>query len=636
MQVRAAIVALAIAAVPACGGGAEQARASQAVPTFTRDVAPILYGNCVTCHREGQHAVPFALMTYADAATRADRIARMTGSRRMPPWLPDPIEPHFIGERRLTDAQIDILRRWAAAGAPEGDPAALPPQPTFAAGWQLGEPDLVVRPERAYRLDPVGHDVFRSVVIRTPITEDRFVRAVEFDPGQAPVHHAIIRVDPGDGSRRLDGLDGQPGFEGMPGLEVKSPEGHFVGWAPGRGPNVAPEGMPWRLAEGADLVVELHMIPGEEPVYVRPEIAIFFADAPPVREPVVFVMGSKALEIPPGAADYAVTDTYTLPVDAELLSLYPHAHYLGKQMHVDVAFPDGSVQTLIHIPQWSFKWQQDYRYSEPVALPRGTTIRMRFTYDNSPANETNPTKPPRLVTFGPQSSDEMANLLLQFATRSPADSTRIQRDFERKDALANVASSEMLVRHFPRDAGHRANLGGSYLEVGRLGEAIRELEEAVRLDPDHLHAQNFLGGAYFNAGRFDDAIRHLQRAVTLAPDHAPLHYNLGRALGAAGRTADAKQEFQRALAIDPDLAEAHQGMGAMLFAEKRMAEALQHLKRAVDLLPASAAAHSDYGGALAQVGRYSEALRSVQRALELDPTYGPARENLARLQQVVR
>jgi tetratricopeptide (TPR) repeat protein len=636
MRVRGATLVLACAAASACGGAADRLSASQDPPTFNRDVAPILHANCVTCHRDGQHAVPFPLMAYADAEPRAERIARMTAARRMPPWLPDPVEPHFIGERRLTDAQIDVLQRWARAGAPEGDATDRRPPPTFATGWQLGTPDLVVTIERPYRLDPVGHDVFRSVVVRVPITEDRFVRAVEFDPGHAPVHHAIIRVDETDGSRRIDGLDGQPGFEGMPGLDVKSPEGHFVGWAPGRGPNVAPDGMPWRLAKGTDLVVELHMLPGKEPVSVQPEIALFFADRPPTREPVVFVMGSKALEIPPGAQDYAVNDSYTLPVDAELLMLYPHAHYLGKDMQVHATFPDGRHQTLLHIREWSFQWQQDYRYAAPLMLPRGTTLTMRFTYDNSAENRNNPAKPPRLVTFGPQSNDEMANLLLQFVTKTAADSARILRDFERKDALANVASNEMLVRRFPRDAGHRTNLGGSYLEVGRLADAIRELEEAVRLDPNHLHAQNFLGGAYFNARRFDDAVRHLQRATVLAPDHAPLHYNLGRALGAAGRVGDAKHAFQRALAIDPDLAEAHQNLGAVFFAENRMGEALLHLKRAVELLPVSAAAHSDYGGALAQAGRYDEALQHVRRALEIDPTHGPARENLTRLQQIRR
>jgi Tfp pilus assembly protein PilF len=348
------------------------------------------------------------------------------------------------------------------------------------------------------------------------------------------------------------------------------------------------------------------------------------------------IMGSKAIEIPAGARDYAIEDTYQLPVDAELLSVYPHAHYLGKEMQVSATFPDGTKKTLLHIPRWSFHWQQDYRYSTPVTLPRGTTLAMKFFYDNSAENPSNPTKPPRLVTFGPQSSDEMGNLGVQLLTKTAADSAQIVRDFERKDALANVASYEMLVRNFPRNAGHRTYLGSSYLEVGRLDEAIRELEEAVRLDPNQAQAHNFLGGAYFNARRLDDAIRHLRRATALAPRDAPLHFNLGRVLDVAGRSAEAKQAFQRALAIQPDLAEAHQNLGVVFFAENKMPEALTHLKRAVELAPNSVTAHSDYGGALAQVGRYAEALQEVRRALELDPTYGPARENLVRLQQVAR
>jgi Flp pilus assembly protein TadD len=636
MRVRAVLLALAFVAASACGRDGGGVNASVDPPTFNKDVAPILYANCVTCHREGQHAVPFPLMTYADVVPRAERIGRATLARRMPPWLPDPVEPHLLGERRLTDAQIDVLQRWVKGGTPEGRAADLQPPPTFKAGWQLGTPDLVLTMARPFRLNPVGHDVFRNIVLRVPVTEDKFIRAVEFDAKHGPVHHAIIRVDRTDGSRRLDGSDGQPGFEGMAALDVKSPEGHFIGWAPGRGPIDTPDGMPWRLARGSDLVVELHLLPGKEPVPVSPEVALYFSDRPPVREPVMVIMGSKAIEIPAGARDYAIEDTYQLPVDAELLSVYPHAHYLGKEMQVSATFPDGTKKTLLHIPRWSFHWQQDYRYSTPVTLPRGTTLAMKFFYDNSAENPSNPTKPPRLVTFGPQSSDEMGNLGVQLLTKTAADSAQIVRDFERKDALANVASYEMLVRNFPRNAGHRTYLGSSYLEVGRLDEAIRELEEAVRLDPNQAQAHNFLGGAYFNARRLDDAIRHLRRATALAPRDAPLHFNLGRVLDVAGRSAEAKQAFQRALAIQPDLAEAHQNLGVVFFAENKMPEALTHLKRAVELAPNSVTAHSDYGGALAQVGRYAEALQEVRRALELDPTYGPARENLVRLQQVAR
>ena len=287
-----------------------QGAGARPLPTFTKDVAPILFEHCVPCHRPGQ-PVPFTLMRYTDARQRADKIAKATGTRKMPPWLPDPVEPVFLGERRLRDDQIETIRRWAATGAMEGNRLDLPRLPKLPDGWQLGQPDLVITMPRAYLLDPGEHDVFRNVVLQPlSLPANRFVRAVEFRTNGAPIHHAIIRVDRTPASRQRDGEDGKPGYEGMM-PDVQNPGGYFIGWAPGRGPIVAPEGMPWRLNRGSDLVVELHLLPGKTAVPVQPTVGLFFADRPPVHEPVMLVMGSKMIEIPAGAADYAIADTYS-------------------------------------------------------------------------------------------------------------------------------------------------------------------------------------------------------------------------------------------------------------------------------------------------------------------------------------
>ena len=281
MRMRAAAVLLAfLPTLSACERTSEGSlsAASQASPTFTKDIAPILFERCVTCHRPGQHAVPFSLLTYADAKPRAKRIAEMTKLRRMPPWPPDQNDPGFVGERRLRDDEIETIQRWAATGVAEGRPADLPKAPFFPDGWLSGKPDLVVSPAKPYMLQPGPHDMFRNIVIRVPISSDKYVRIVEFDPGHAPVHHAIIRIDQTDGSRSRDGKDGQPGFDGMAALDVQNPDGHFIGWAPGRGPIVAPAALPWRLVRGSDLVVELHLLPGKTPVAIQPTIALYFSD----------------------------------------------------------------------------------------------------------------------------------------------------------------------------------------------------------------------------------------------------------------------------------------------------------------------------------------------------------------------
>jgi len=227
---------------------------------------------------------------------------------------------------------------------------------------------------------------------------------------------------------------------------TQEPDGHFIGWAPGRGPIVSAEGRPWRLARGTDLVLELHLIPQRTPVTVQPSIALFFSENAESDAPLMFKMGSKAIDIPAGATDYAITDTYVLPSDVTVLSVYPHAHYLGKDMQVHAVLPNGTRRTLLHIARWNFHWQQDYRFTTPVVLPRGTTIAMRFTYDNSEANTENPSRPPVRVMAGPRSIDEMGNVLLQLVPSSGAERTRLQSDAVAREAAANVAAAELMAR----------------------------------------------------------------------------------------------------------------------------------------------------------------------------------------------
>ena len=613
----------------ACRGAAP----APAAVTFNKDIAPILFANCATCHRPGEVA-PFALLTYADAVKRAARIAEVTTARHMPPWLPDRGEFPIAGARGLRDDQIDRIARWVKSGAPEGDAADLPAAPVWPAGWQLGRPDLVVTPDRPFAVGPMTDDVYRNLVIRAPVSAGRFVRAVEFRTNGAPIHHAVIRVDTTQASRRRDGQDGKPGFDGMMWDNAQDPEGHFVGWAPGRGPILSPEGMPWRLDAGADLVIELHLVPSRKPLVIAPTVALYLTDTPPARTPLTLKMGSKLIDIPPGESDYVVTDTYELPVDLQLLSVYPHAHYLGKAMEVSATLPGGATKSLLRIRHWSFHWQQDYRYVTPVALPRGTRVTMRYTYDNSAGNAHNPHDPPIRVTVGPRSVDEMAELGLQVLPQSVADAAALVQSFVERDARANVTMAERRVRDAPESAEYRAFLGGSYVEVGRFAEAIPHLEAAIRIDPRLAVAHADLGTALMALGRVPDALVHLRRAALLAPRDEGMQFNLGNGLHASGRPDEAAAAYARALAINPDFPDAHVNLGALLFSRGRGREALPHFERAARLKPNSAVIHTDYSSVLAASGRYADALRHVRRALELNPSYGPALENLARLQRI--
>ena len=414
---------------------------------------------------------------------------------------------------------------------------------------------------------------------------------------------------------------------------MQDPDGHFLGWAPGRGPIVAPDDLPWILTPGSDLVVELHLMPDAKPVAVQPTIGLYFTDTPPRHSPVMIVMGSKAIDIPAGAPDYWIEDRYELPVDVEVRSVYPHAHYLGREMDVRAITRDGAPRRLLHIQQWSFNWQQDYRLVAPISLSRGTTIVMRYSYDNSATNRSNPHQPPRRVTWGPQSHDEMGNLGIQVVTRSADDAARLAESFAQHAALIDIAGAETLVKADPASAAHAAFLGASYARAGRIRDAIPALERAIQLDPRSASSENFLGGTLLAAGRGPEALPHFRAAAALAPRDAHLRFNYAKVLAAAGQASRAVEELTRAIELDPLLAEAHQELGVLLYSANRLNDAIAHLRRAADLLPQSADVHADLGGALAEAGLREEAIAQLRRSVELDPGNQTAKQNLALLER---
>lgn len=621
--------------VSACALGCRQASPPPAPAplTFNKDIAPIVFTNCAPCHRPGEVA-PFPLLSYADVVKHAQSVSEQTLERHMPPWLPEPGDFKILGERRLRQDQIDAIQRWIKGGMPEGSPADRPSPPTFPNGWELGQPDIVLTPSRPYTLKPGSEDVYRDLVLKPPITSPVYVRAVEFKTNGAPIHHAVIRVDSTGASEKRDGADGQPGFDGMTWQSVQDPGGQFIGWAPGRGPIVSPEGMAWQLNPGSDLVVELHMLRPKKPHEIQPTIGLFLTKTPPVHAPVTVLMSFALIDIPAGDSHYVLTQTAELPVSVRLLSVYPHAHYLGKDMLATAAFPDGTTKTLLHIKDWSFHWQQDYRYASPIALPAGTKITMQYTWDNSDKNQENPHHPPVRVRLGPNSSDEMGELGLQVLTESMADSARLVQYFDDRDAEANIALGEKRVREEPNNAEYQALLGAAYVDVSRYADARPHLEAALRLNPRLASAQSNLGTILLEKGDVAGAVDHLQRAAALSPKDETIWFNLANALKAASRIDQAVAAYDRALAIDPVYADAHVNLGTVLFARGRFADALPHFARAAELNPNSAVILTDYANALAANGRYPDAMRAVRRALEINPEYGPAlatRQNLTRL-----
>jgi hypothetical protein len=376
-------------------------------PTFSHDVAPLLYRRCVACHHAGGVA-PFPLATYADAAKRAALIAQVTTKRYMPPWLPS--EPAFQQELKLGDAEIAVLSRWAAAGAPEGDSRKTPPAPQFAEGWALGKPDLEAIMPTAFSVPADGPDLYQCLVIPAPSPRDRRVRALDIRPGNTRVvHHVILFQDTTGTARRRDTGRGYSCF-GTPGF---LPALGLGGWTPGALPAKSPDDIPELLHGGADLVLQVHYHPTGKPETDRTRLALYFTDQTPKRRMLDIPLVSSRIDIPPGEPAYKVTDHFTIPVDVDAVGVIPHAHYVCRSMYAYAALPDGSRRTLLRIPDWNFNWQQQYRYAAPIRLPEDTEVFMEFTYDNSAANPRNPNHPPVRVRYGAGTTDEMAGLHLQ-------------------------------------------------------------------------------------------------------------------------------------------------------------------------------------------------------------------------------
>jgi Tfp pilus assembly protein PilF/mono/diheme cytochrome c family protein len=608
--------------------GAQSAPTPASSPTFARDIAPILAGHCITCHHPGVNGA-FSLLTYEDARPRARAIAAATTSRYMPPWKPDRgYGEAFLAARGLEDDEIATIRRWADAGAPRGGPADRPAIPGWTDSWRLGTPDLVIRMPEPFEIPASGPDVFRIFVLPIPTDAVRYVKGIEFMPGTRAVHHANMRLDETPASRALDAKDPAPGYDGLLATSASYPDGYFFGWTPGQLPPESAD-LAWRLNPGTDLVLQLHMRPTGKPERVQAAIGLFFAPGPPRLTPAMLRLGKQNIDIAAGQRDYEITDSYVLPVDVDVHGVQPHAHYRAKEITGFATLPDGTTKGLIHISNWDFDWQDTYRYVKPVSLPKGTTLTMRYTYDNSAANRRNPQLPPQRVHWGQNSSDEMGDLWIQVVPRSAADLNLLVREFRQKVFREDILGYETALQRMPRDVALHDDVALLYLAVGRPREAVDHFVASSRLAPDVAATHFNLGTALVASGRRAEAIEEYREALRIAPDYAHAHNNLGSLLMAAQRLDEAQSHFRRALAIDPSYAEAHNNLGKLLAYEGRTTEAAEHLRQALSIRDAYPEAHYNLAQVLAAQGRGLEAVGQYTAALAQFPDWLPALSELA-------
>jgi mono/diheme cytochrome c family protein len=392
MKASVAVVALLAASTPALA----------ATPTFTKDVAPILYKNCVECHRPDAMA-PMSLLTYDDARPWARAVKQKVVKREMPPWGADPAIGKFSNDVSLKPAEIETIAAWVDAGAPQGSPADLPAAPKFESGWSIGKPDLIFKMQQPIAVPADGTVPYTYVTIPTNLKEDIWIRGVELKPtDRRVVHHIISNLVEGNGKP----ADPTPKLTRDP--SRKEIGAGLGGLVPGRLYGLYEDGVARKIPAGADIVLQMHYTTIGQPVVDQTEIGVVLAKEPPakLRAEGGGAIPNMTFAIPPNDPNYEVVGRQKFDRDTYLSSMYPHMHVRGKDAQYSIVYPDGREEVVLRVPKYDFNWQLSYKLAEPKFIPKGSTLKVTMHYDNSTGNRFNP-DPNATVRWGDQTWEEM-------------------------------------------------------------------------------------------------------------------------------------------------------------------------------------------------------------------------------------
>jgi Flp pilus assembly protein TadD/mono/diheme cytochrome c family protein len=620
--------------------------------TWSGQIAQLIYKNCTTCHHTGGGA-PFSLLTYHDAQRWGSQIARVTQSRYMPPWLPEHGYGDFVDERSLTSEEIAQIAKWVKSGMIEGNPALAPPVPKYSETWQYGKPDLILTTERPFNLVASGTDVFRNFVLPYPLQQTHYIRAMEIHPGVPQiVHHANVLVDRTASFRRQhpeQWKDSVPGME----LEVDAgndfdPDSHFLFWKPDSPILIEPEDMPWRLDPGNDLILNMHLKPSGKPELVSSQIGLYFTNTPPSKQPMLLQLEhDSAIDIPPNKPDFIVEDSLQIPIDIDILGIYPHAHYLGKRLESWAILPDGQKKWLILIPNWDIDRQSVYRYRNPVFLPKNSTVHMRYIYDNSAENIHNPHLPPIRVKAGNRSEDEMAHLWLQvlpvhtnpngpdprYLLEEAWMRSRLKKVPDDTIALYNLASAligqqryidaaaayQQMLTLSPGNERALIGLGVVQDSTGNWQQAQNTYTQAIAFHPEACNARFDLAQLDLKHDQVNVAEQQLHIMLAQCPPDAGTHSALGVALAKENKFEAAQAEFHKALEISPDDFTALYNLGDMALQINQPQQAISYLMNAAKERPSDMDTHEQLANAYAQSGQFGEAVQQLRNAIKLMP-----------------
>jgi hypothetical protein len=417
----AALVALPLVASLSAAGPERAAKA--AVPTFARDVAPILYKNCTTCHRPGEIA-PMSLLTYDDARPYAKAIRDEVGEGHMPPWHADAPAGTFENERGLTADEKKTLLAWATGGAPKGNLKDLQPAPEYPEGWTIGTPDVVLEMQEDYEIPASGTVNYEYFYIPTNFTEPKYVQAVEVRPGNREVvHHVLVQYLAKPDMTRAPVLKFNAAWQRLPQpvlgdhqpkREQGVPSRLLATYAPGTNPQIFRQGTALRLEAGGVLELQIHYTTNGERATDRTKVGLIFSKDPSPREVRPSAFFNTSLVLPAGSPDTPVPGEVEFVQDTLVYGLFPHTHLRGKAWDYKLVLPDGTTRTVLSVPRYNFNWQTYYLFKEPLQVPKGAKIVSTAWYDNSPGNKDNPNSKAE-VKWGDQTWEEMQYTGLLFS-----------------------------------------------------------------------------------------------------------------------------------------------------------------------------------------------------------------------------
>lgn len=516
------------------------------------DACSIIINKCSRCHKQGGGA-PFPLTTFDEIRKRGKLIEKVTGSKYMPPWLPGKTGHAFKDDISLSPLEISKIKEWVNSGMMNESSMVVGGKSNDNLEWALGEPDLVLEMASPFEMPAESEDRYRHFVLPTGLGVDRYVKGFDFKPGNmVMVHHAFIKIDRTNSSRRQDEADPAFGFDGMDNRNnAAMPEGHFVSWQQGRKPKLTEEGVSWVLPAGSDIVFQLHLKSTGRKEALQSKIGLYFTNAGPSKYLKKVNLTRRDFWIPANDQAFKISESFTLVAPARLRAVMPHAHYLGKTIKADIRYPDGKMENILHIPSWDPAWQSEYVFENPVPMPAGATLVGEITYDNSSANFRNPNPQPKDVPYGPQIQDEMFEVAFQLMVDEKAQFDRISKDIDVYNKRILLNATKFKIKQDPGNADEWCFLGQVYLSDQDFEKAQESFVKSINLNPNNPEPYYYLGIYYRFKKDLARAEHYFQKTLRLDKNNAKAHGNLGLLYLAKKDYSRSKACFERALEINP-------------------------------------------------------------------------------------